>query len=57
MTTTGCRDCDRQTSGRCWRHSVTTIPVGHVQIIQPVEIVQPVVIPPPEPIWVPLPRD
>lgn len=33
-----CDDCNRLTSGRCWRHSTTTIPIGFVQVIPSITI-------------------
>jgi hypothetical protein len=51
LLVTGCRDCDRLTSGRCWRHSVTTFVVGTVTVIPTtIELV-------PTPPWAPLPND
>lgn len=44
MFPSGCHDCDRLTSGRCWRHSVTVIPVGHVTII-PATTTVPIILP------------
>lgn len=41
---TGCDDCNRLTSGRCWRHSITVAPTGFVQVI-PSFVWTPVIVP------------